>query len=202
MSHSEIFSVPLVALNEETASGLGTLIRSIDEATIEQRRWTPSGRRPLTSGGHGHTVEGLFDIYWNGEMMFSRNHAFDRTDLLGWSVDPSEASEHRDSIDRSRLLVDHVNYHDDGGQAFVAPGIPTVFLLAPPGDNVDPSDFIAIHSDGTFGMNMHPGVWHTAPLPLASKATFNNKQGSIHATVGIRAREEWDLLLDVPLRVA
>ena len=36
MSHSETTAVPLVALNEETSSGLGTLIRSIDEATIER----------------------------------------------------------------------------------------------------------------------------------------------------------------------
>ncbi len=191
--------VPLLALDATTAKGLGTLITSIDEAEIEQRRWPPSGRRPVTSGGYGHTVEGPFDVYWQGEVMFSRNHAVGRADVLGWRVDPAEASEERAAVDHTRRLVDEVNYHDHGGQAFIAPGVPTVFLLAPPGDDVTPDDFVALYSDGTHGVNMHPGVWHTAPLPLAARATFANKQGSIHATVALWAREEWDLLLDVPL---
>jgi hypothetical protein len=199
MSHSETHSVPLVPLSRSAAKGLGTLISSIDEAEIRQRRWHPSGRRPVTSGGYGDTVEGPFDIYWQGEMMFSQNNAVGRADLLGWSVDPSEARDDREAPDRSRLLVDEVNYHDDGGQAFIAPSVPTVFLLAPPGDDVKPDDFVAFYSDGTYGMNMDPGVWHTAPLPLAERATYDNKQGSIHATVALWAREEWGLLLDVPL---
>ena len=199
MSHSETHEVSLVGLDEESASGYGTLIRSIDEAEIVQRRWNPSGKRPVTSGGFGVTVEGPFDIFWEGEMMYSQNNAVGRRDLLGWRIDPEEARGDRQPEDRSRLLVDEVNYHDDGGQAFIAPGVPTVFLLAPPGDDVTPSDFTAFYSDGTYGMNMDPGVWHTAPLPLAERATYDNKQGSIHATVGVWARKEWGLLLDVPL---
>ena len=202
MSPSETHQVSLVPLNDETASGLGTLIRSIEEAKIVQRPWNPYGSRPVTSGGHGETVEGDFDIFWKGEMMFSENKAVGRADLLGWRVDPVEAREDREPADRSRLLVDEVNYHDDGGQAFIAPGVPTVLLLAPPGDDVKPDDFKAFYSDGTFGMNMDPGVWHTAPLCLAERATYDNRQGSIHATVGLWAREEWGLLLDVPLMAA
>ncbi len=202
MSPSDTHPVPLRPLTAETATGLGTLIRSIEEAEIEQRRWRPSGTRAVTSGGYGHTVEGPFEIYWQGEMMFSRNDAVGRSDVLGWRVDPEEAREDREPIDRSRLLVDEVNYHDDGGQAFIAPGVPTVFLAAPPGDDVAPADFVALYSDGTHGLNMHAGVWHTAPLPLAERATFANRQGSIHATVALWARREWGLLLDVPLRPA
>ena len=135
-------------------------------------------------------------------MMFSDNSTISRRDLLGWRIDPSEASDTREPSDRSRLLVDEVNYHDDGGQAFIAPGVPTVFLLAPPGDDVTPDRFRAVYSDGTHGMNMHPGVWHTAPLCLAERATYGNRQRSIHATVGLWARQEWGLLLDVPLMAA
>ncbi len=199
MSHSDVHAVRLAALSEQTAAGLGTLITSIDEAEIDQRQWPASGSRPITSGGYGHTVDGPFEIYWQGEMMFSHNNAVDRRDLLGWRVDPSEAREDREPGDRTRLLVDEVNYHDDGGQAFVAPGVPTVFLVAPPGDDVTPDDFVALYSDGTYGLNMHARVWHTAPLLLTPRATFDNRQGSIHATVGLWARREWGLLLDVPL---
>ncbi len=186
-------SVPLRDLTERSAAGFGTLISAIDDAVIEQRRWQPSGRRPLTSGGYGGVAEGPFDVYWDGDEMYSRNRAIGRADLLGWAAGPGE---------RSRLLVDEVNYHDDGGQAFVAPGVPTVFLVAPPGDDVTPYDFVALYSDGSSGMNLHPGVWHTAPLPLVDSATFDNRQGSIHATVGLWASQEWGLLLDVPLRPA
>ena len=193
-------AVPLLALNEETAAGLGTLFASIDEAVIEQVRWPSSGTRAVTSGGYGHTVAGPFDIFWRGEMMFSRNNAVDRVDLLGWRVDPETAREDREPPDRFLLLVDEVNYHHDGGQASIAHGVPTVFLVAPPGDRVEPDDFVALYSDGSVGVNLHPRVWHTAPLPLASSASYDNKQGSIHATVGLRAREEWNLLLEVPLR--
>lgn len=199
MSVSDTHSVPLNPLSEENAQGLGTLIRSIDEAAIEQRPWNPYGSRPVTSGGYGETVDGPFDIFWKGEMMFSENNAVNRRDLLGWRVDPTEASEDREPVDRTRLLVDEVNYHDDGGQAFIAPGVPTVYLLAPPGDDITPDRFVAFYSDGQVGLNMHPGVWHTAPLPLAERATYGNRQGSIHATVGLWARQEWGLLLDVPL---
>ncbi len=136
MSHLDTHTVPLLALDGDTAAGLGTLISSINEAEIEQRVWNPYGSRPVTSGGRGATVEGPFDIYWRGEMMFSENSAVGRTDLLGWRVEPSLASEKREPVNRDRLLVDEVNYHDDGGQAFIAPGIPTVFLLAPPGDDI------------------------------------------------------------------
>ena len=190
---SDTHPVPLVALNAGTAKGLGTLITSIADAEITQRRWNPSGKRPVTSGGYGHTVEGPFEIYWHGDEMYSRNDAVGRADLLGRCAVPG---------DRSRLLVDEVNYHDDGGQAFIAPGVPTVFLVAPPGDDVAPGDFVALYSDGAYGLNMAPGVWHTAPLPLVERATFDNKQGSIHATIGLWAQKEWGLLLDVPLRSA
>jgi hypothetical protein len=61
-------------------------------------------------------------------------------------------------VDRNRLLVDEVNYHDDGGQAFIAPGIPTVFLLAPPGDDITPDKFVAIYSDGTSQQQGFEGV--------------------------------------------
>ena len=199
---SEVHPVPLRALTADAASGLGTLFSSIDDAVIEQVQWRPSGTRPVTSGGYGSVAEGPFEIFWRGEMMFSRNNAVDREDLLGWRVDPDEARVDREPIDRSLLLVDEVNYHDDGGQAFFAPGVPTVYLAAPPGDGVRPESFIALYSDGSVGFNLHPGVWHTAPLPLVQAATFENKQGSIHATVGLWAREEFGRLLEVPLRAA
>ena len=195
------FRVKLLPLTERSVGEMGTIIRDIDEADIELVKWRPSGTRPVTSGGYGHVAEGPFEIFWRGETMYSRNLAVDREDLLGWRVDPNEAQEDQEPQDRSLLLVDEVNYHDDGGQAFIARGVPTVFLVAPPGDEPSPDDFVALYSDGTAGLNMRPGVWHTAPLPLADRAVYDNKQGSIHATMGLWARKEWGALFEVPLLV-
>ena len=154
------------------------------------------------SGGYGSVAQGPFEIFWRGEMMFSKNDAVGREDLLGWRVDPDIAREDREPLDRSLVLIDEVNYHDDGGQAFIAPRVPAVYLVAPPGDEVTLGSFVALYSDGSVGINLHPGVWHTAPLPLASAATFITKQGSIHATVALWARREFGCLLEVPLRAA
>ena len=71
--------------------------------------------------------------------------------------------------------------------------------LAPPGDDVQLGEFVALYTDGTAGLNTRPGVWHTAPLPLAESVTYRTKQGSVHATVGLWSREEFGLLLEVPL---
>ncbi len=197
---TETVRVPLAPLSAATARGLGEPITSLAAAEITQVRWPARGRRPLTSGGYGGVAEGPFDVYWEGEVMISRNQAIGREDVLGWRVDPEHARRDREPPDRALLLVDEVNYHDDAGQAFIAPGVPTVFLAAPPGDDVTPGDFVALHSDGSLGLNLHPGTWHTAPLPLAPRATYDNKQGSIHATVALWARQEWGLLLEVPLQ--
>ncbi len=183
--------MPLRPLTAAAAAGIGEPIRTLADAEIRQVRWRPAGRRPVTSGGYGGVVEGPFDVFWEGDTMLSRNAAVGREDVLGWAARPG---------DRTALLVDEVNYHDDAGQAFVAPGVPTVFLAAPPGDDVEPGDFVALYTDGGFGLHLMPGAWHTAPLPLNARATYHNKQGSIHATVALSARREWGALLDVPLR--
>ena len=200
MLPSDTHPVPLLPLTEETAAPFGELIDNIADAEIELVPWRVHGSRAVTSGGFGDVIEGQFHCFWRGEMMFGRNHAVGREDLLGWRVDPTVASEDGEPADRSLLLVDEVNYHDDGGQAFWSPGEPTVFLLAPPGDDVRPDDFVALYTDGRAGVNTNPGVWHTAPLPISESVTYLTKQGSIHATVGLWAREEFGILLEVPLR--
>ena len=66
--------------------------------------------------------------------------------------------------ERPFILVDLVNYHDDGGSS------------------------------------LHPGVWHLGPVPLSQRGRYQNKQGGIHATVGIYAQQEFGGLFKVPLR--
>jgi len=37
---------------------------------------------------------------------------------LGWSKSPGAAQETTQTLDRSRILLRHANYHPDGGQLF------------------------------------------------------------------------------------
>jgi hypothetical protein len=198
-----IFTVPLLPLTAETARGIGTVFQRWEEAQVELRPWPARSKRPLHPGtGYGQVVEGPFEIFWRGQVLFSRNNAIGRDDVLGWAVEPGAAREDvAVPADRPHILVGFVNYHDDGGQAFgPRNGVPTVYLAAAPKEEVTPADFVALYSDGRLGLAMHAGVWHTAPLPLGLSEQYDNKQGSIHATIDCDFLVEQNLLLKVPLR--
>ncbi len=47
---------------------------------------------------------------------------------------------------------------------------------------------------------MHPGVWHEAVVPLAAQASFDDKQGRVHARISVNFIEDFGTLLSVPLR--
>ncbi len=98
-------------------------------------------------------------------------------------------------------MIWHANYHPDGGQLFF-PREPVPFIapLALPGDDVKPADFVAFYCDGTQGLYIHPGVWHEAVVPLAEQASFDDKQGKVHARISVNFMEEFGALLSVPLR--
>ncbi|MHC4067540.1 MAG: ureidoglycolate lyase, partial [Planctomycetota bacterium] len=161
------------------------------------------GWRPVDSGtgNEGGVAEGLFEFWWAGDMFYGRNRAVDDSYLLGWSQPPERASESAPRPERSRLLIRHANYHPDGGQLFF-PREPVPFIapLALPGDDVKPADFVAFYCDGTQGLYLHPGVWHEAVVPLAEKASFDDKQGKVHARISVNFLEEFGALLSVPLR--
>jgi len=69
-----------------------------------------------------------------------------------------DPSVHREG---DSVLLWHVNYHPDGGQLFwPLDGKPFVVPVALPGDDVKPEDFVAFRSDGSFGIYIHPNIWH------------------------------------------
>jgi ureidoglycolate hydrolase len=141
-------------------------------------------------------------VWWEGDLLFGRNHAVGGHYLLGWSRPPAQATRGAPP-DRvpPQVLVWHANYHPDGGQLFFpSDGGAFVTLLAPPGDDVQPSDFVAMRVDGGRGLYVAPGIWHDAVFPIAPRGEFRGKQGRVHARVSVNTAQEFGVLLSIPLR--
>jgi hypothetical protein len=195
--------VPLVEATPGRLKGYGRVVDRFDRSEIEIVRWPAQGWRPVDpdTGDQGGTTEGTFSFWWQGEVLYGRNEAVGDSYLLGWSRDPREASESVVNPDRSRILIWHANYHPDGGQLFFPQQrIPFVVPLALPGDDIGPEKFTAFYCDGSFGVYIHPGVWHEAVLPLAESAAFDDCQGRVHARVSCNFIKEFGTYLSVPLR--
>ena len=133
--------------------------------------------------------------------MHARNHAVDGNYVTGWLTDPATASVKSLDADPSRVLVREANYHPDGGQIFSPRDRkPFVALLALPGDDVSPADFVAFYCDGSFGIHIDPNVWHQPLFPLGERIVFDDKQGRVHACVACDFVKEAGVYLSVPLR--
>ncbi len=153
-------NVPLLRVEDADLTGLGSLIEHLDEARPEVRV--------------GEIVEDSMEVLRDGTEVVFVNHAIEDRDVVG-------------AVDGSKVLVSFVNYHGDAGQAFInARREPTIFLVAPPSEHPDPQAFVALYSDGRYGLSTSPDVWNTTPLPTKGFGVFENKQGNLYhdLTVG------------------
>src|SRR5689334_24534254 len=198
-----LVETPLVLATAESLTGYGELVTDPDNHPVEIVRWPAKGWRQVDgdTGDEGGTTEGVFSFWWKGEVLYGRNEAVNDAYLLGWSKDPAKASEAVENPDRSQVMIWHVNYHPDGGQMFFPlDGQPFVVPLAMPGDDVKPQDFVAFYFDGSFGVCIHPNIWHEGVFPLSERARFFDRQGKVHARVSCNFPHEFCCLLSVPLR--
>jgi len=189
------YDVPLKRLNSQNALGLGVVFTDIEDAKIELCKWPTSGKRPLIfKGGYGTVIEEEFRVYWKGSTIFSAGHQNARSGPGGKIVSEPESNS-------KYLLVNWLSAHLDAGEAFMPKnGEPSIFLLAPPKEDVTPQDFVALYSDGSCGISIHPGVWHTNPLSLSEKeVVYQRKQGSIYATIDCVLTKEHNTWLKIPL---
>ena len=196
-------AVPVVVATEENFREYGTFEPDFDRAEVEIVTWPASGWRKVDpgTGNEAGTTQGAFELWWEGQVMRARNVAVDGNYVVAWCVDPGTARADVPAADRSLIYLRHANYHPDGGQLFVPrAGQPFVAPLALPGDDVTPQDFVAFYCDGSFGINIHPGIWHEAVFPLAERATFDGRQGKVHARISCDFVEEFHAYLAVPLR--
>jgi hypothetical protein len=194
---------PLLRASATTLEGFGQLVSDPHHHPIEIVRWPARGWRPVDAdtGDEGGTVEGVFSFSWRGEVLYGRNEAVNGNYVMGWSVDPAQATEARDGHARDRILLWHANYHPDGGQLFFPlDATPFVVPLALPGDDLKPECFTSFYFDGSCGLYIHPDVWHEGVFPLAAEGRFFDKQGKVHARVSCDFPGEFGCLLSVPLR--
>jgi hypothetical protein len=196
-----------VVATNENLNGYGCLVSVAEYKNfpVEIVQWPKPAGRPIdaNTGNEAGTKEGIFDFWWEGELLFGRNNAVKDEYLLGWSVNPQDADRGRNTDKLpGRVLLWHANYHPDGGQLFFpTEGSPFITPLALPGDDVTPDKFINFYFDGTQGLYIHPNIWHEGIFPLARQAKFFDKQGSIHARVSVNFAREFGVFLDVPLNV-
>jgi hypothetical protein len=196
-----------VVATSASLSGYGHLVDDFASADVTIVPWPVSGRRPLVAGtgAEGGVAEDVFTMELRGQVLYATNYAVGRSYLTGWFEDPPLASESGPAGNTSRLYTHEANYHPDGGQIFFAdPRAPFVALLARPGDDVQPEDFVAFYFDGTRGLHIAPNVWHQpvfpAPPPPPPHATrFQNRQGRVHACVSVDFLHEFQTYLEVPL---
>ena len=185
-----------------TLAGYGRLVRDFDTTEVTIVPCPVAGRRPLVpgTGAEGGIVEGTFDMARTGERLWAVNHAVGRRYLTGWFADPATARDDRTPADTSRLFTHEANYHPDGGQVFF-PRARRAFvaLLARPGDDVTPDDFVAFAFDGSCGVHIDPGVWHQPLFPVGERLAFDDKQGRVHACVSVSFVAEFGVYLSVPL---
>jgi ureidoglycolate lyase len=200
---SRIHPVPAVLANAETLRGYGSIVTDFAAGAVTIVTWPQPAWRPIVAGtgNEGGIVEDSFEMVRRGEIQHAVNHAVGRSYITGWFADPATASERREPRDTARILTHEANYHPDGGQIFFPrDGAPFVALLAKPGDDVTPADFVAFHCDGSFGIHIDPGTWHQPMFPVGDRARFDDKQGRVHACVAVDFVSEFGCYLEVPLR--
>lgn len=196
-----LLAVPRVAATPETVRGLGEIVRDPHAHRIEIVPWPVQGWRPLDAGtgDEGGTTEGVFACEWRDNRLFGRNEAVGGHYVIGFR-EPPAAVRPGVALRQDRVLLWHCNYHPDGGQLFwPLDGQPFVVPVAPPGDDLDPARFVALASDGTFGIYIHPGIWHEGVFPTRATGRFFDKQSRVHARVSCDLAAEHGLLLDVAL---
>jgi ureidoglycolate lyase len=197
-----VHMMPLVEATPENLTEYGTLVTEPGTHPVEIVTWPQQGWRSIDAGtgNEGGYVDGTFRFRWQGDILYAENEAVDDRYLLGWCAQPGIASPYNRAPKRDQLLIWHANYHPDGGQLFYPNDHkPFVAALALPGDDIGPEDFTAFYFDGSFGVCIHPGIWHEAIVPLNDEAGFYDKQGRVHGRVSCDFTREFGCFLGVPL---
>lgn len=197
-----LFEMPLIRATPETFAGYGTIVTDFANHPVPITQWPHTGWRKVDAGtgDEGGYKDGIFDFWWEGDVLLGENMAVKSKYILGWSERPEVARRDAESPNRSQLLIWHANHHPDGGQLFYPlDNRPFVAALAKTGDDMKPEDWVAFYFDGSFGICIDAGIWHEAITPLSERSRFYDKQGAVHARVSADFPKEFGCLMAVPL---
>lgn len=82
------------------------------------------------------------------------------------------------AVSSENRQVNHFAYHTDAGQSFYpSRGCPTVFMVGPIQEHLAVEDVRAFRSDGSKGICVKVGVWHTIPICLEGEEVYQSVRG-------------------------
>lgn len=195
------YNVPVIDATHENFEKYGIIYDPHLKPEVIITPWPVTGKRKLMPGtGISSAVSGDFEYEYTTSSTYTylraKNHAVGGDYVTGVCYTPLDA----DVPFPTYILTREANYHPDGGQIFYpTDGSPFILLLALPGDDVQPEDFIGFKFDGTKNVQIFPGVWHQPVFPLAKKTLFRTSQGAVHACVGVDTIDEWGCWLAIQL---
>lgn len=189
----QVVQVPIIRATHKNFKEYGRITNDYSEEEVVIKPWPVTGPRPLmpATGTGGGVTEGVFSYWYDGDYLHAKNRAVAGDYITGRLVS-------------SVILTREANYHPDGGQVFWAPNAcPFILLLARPGDNVTPSDFVGFYFDGTQSVQIWPDIWHQPVFPVGrERADFMTKQGRVHGCVGVDFINEFGVWLGLDLTCA
>lgn len=197
----DLHRIPIIEATPNSVKGFGWLVDDPAECKVEITRWPAQGWRPVDtdSGDEGGTTEGIFSSEWKGEILYGSNEAVGGHYILGYGIDPHEASELKENSP-SKILMWHANYHPDGGQLFFPiDKRPYLVPVALPGDDIRPDNFICFLLDGSQGLYIHANIWHEGVFAINGKQRFLDRQGAVHARISVDFAREFGCLLEISL---
>ena len=213
----DVLDVPLQLATDEALKGLGFVISSADERTVEKKNfeivpWPVKGWRKLDpgTGDEAGTTEGDFEVHWHGDYFHGRNLAINTTNnvyLDGLGAVPEKATRDDNACSNEKCIYLWMSdYHACGGQLFYPHDkIPFVVCLGPAekGDDIRPSDMKAFYVPAGKGVYFHPGTWHNGVYIQKehSPATFLTRQSRVHSRISASWAKEFKTLLKVPLEL-
>lgn len=190
-----IHDVSVIHATKENFEKFGNIVTDYDAEKVEIKVWPAPGWRKVdaNTGDEGGITEGPFEMFRSGDMMCAENHAVGGHYTTGWFGDPSLADPNSNRTDYDRIYIREANYHPDGGQVFFPRnGQPFIALLALPGDDIKPEDFVAFYCDGSFGIQIKADIWHQPPFSVNDQMVFDDKQSAVHACISVDFIDEFN----------
>lgn len=126
------FEIPLLRATPDNFAPYGTIVTDFMNHPVPITQWPHTGWRPVDvgTGDEGGYMDGIFEFWWEGDVLFGENKAVNDKYILGWSENPETARTDNPDPDRSKLLIWHANHHPDGGQLFYPLGQQAVYRSA------------------------------------------------------------------------